>query len=131
LWKQQYQAGFTLKPQWNFKIFAVDLSETLAVSNGSSGDDILSTAALNVSIPLLADVGTRYGAQWEWINRAAPGEGPGSNFRYIAGVSVAGQAAPFTFDAEYTLSHGYRGLRHDVSSGLEVPFQRGFILEAR
>ena len=25
--------------------------------------------------------------------------------------------------------HGYRGVRHDVSSGLQVPFQRGFAME--
>ena len=129
LWEHQYQAGFTLKPQWNLKMYTVDVSEIFAVTNGSSGDDLLSTAALNVSIPIVAAVGTRYGAQWEWINRTAPGEDPGNNFRYTVGVSVAGEAVPFTFGTEYALSHGYRGVRHDVSSGLQVPFQRGFAME--
>ena len=129
LWKHQYQAGFTLKPQWNLKMYTVDLSEILAVTSGSSGDDLLSTAALTVSIPIVAAVGTRYGAQWEWINRTAPGEDPGNNFLYSAGLSVAGEALPFSFDAQYAFSHGYRGVRHDVSSGLQVPFQRGFAME--
>jgi len=129
LWKQQYQAGFTLKPQWNLKMYTVDVSEILEVTNGPSGDDLLSTAALNASIPIVAAVGTRYAAQWEWINRTAPGEDPGNNFRYTVGVSVAGETFPFTFDAEYAFSHGYRGVRHDVSSGLQVPFQRGFAME--
>ena len=110
-------------------MYTVDLSEILAVTSGSSGDDLLSTAALTVSIPIVAAVGTRYGAQWEWINRTAPGEDPGNNFLYSAGLSVAGEALPFSFDAQYAFSHGYRGVRHDVSSGLQVPFQRGFAME--
>ena len=44
-------------------------------------------------------------------------------------VSVAGEAFPLTFDTEYAFSHGYRGVRHDVSSGLQIPFQRGFSME--
>ena len=129
LWKHQYQAGLTLKPRWNLRLYSVDLSETLAVTNSSSGDDLLSTAALNVSVPITEAVASRYGARWEWINRTAPGEDPGNYFSYTAGLSVAGGAAPFTFNAAYAFSHGYRGLRHDVNSGLQVPFRRGFSLE--
>ena len=129
LWKHQYHAGFTLKPRWKLNMYTVDLSETVAVSNGSSGNDILSTAALNVTIPLAPAIGTRLGAQWERINRTAPGEDPGNNFYYVAGLSVAGQGAPFSLSVQYSVSHGYRGVRHDVGSELLVPFRSGFALE--
>jgi len=129
LWKHHYQAGLTLKPQWNLRLYRVDLSETLAVSNGPSGDDLLSTAALDASIPITPEIATRLGAQWEWINRIAPGEEPGHNFLYTAGLSVAGQAAPLSLTAQYAFAHGYRGARHDISSGLQVPLRRGFTLE--
>jgi hypothetical protein len=42
---------------------------------------------------------------------------------------VAGNALPFTFDAEYALYHGYRELRHDVNPGLQFPCQWGFSLQ--
>ena len=129
LWKHAYHAGFTLRPRWRLNVYTVDVSETLAITNGSSGNDVLSTAALNLTIPVAPEIGTRLGAQWERINRTAPGEDPGNNFYYTAGLSVAGEAAPFSLSLQYSVSHGYRGVRHDVGSELLVPFRRGFALE--
>ena len=110
-------------------MYTVDLAETVAITNGSSGNDVLSTAALNVTVPLAPAVGTRLGTRWERINRTAPGEDPGNNFYYSAGLSVAGESAPFSLNVQYSVSHGYRGIRHDVGSELLVPFRSGFALE--
>ena len=129
LWKHAYNAGFTLKPRWNLNVYTVDVSETVAITNSSSGNDVLSTAALNLTIPIAPEIGTRLGAQWERINRTAPGEDPGNNFYYSAGLSVAGESAPFSLNVQYSVSHGYRGVRHDVGSELLVPFRSGFALE--
>ena len=95
----------------------------------SSGPEVLSTAVLSTTIPITAEIGTSLGAQWERINQTTPDAGPGNSFQYTAGLSVAGETAPFTFNARYAFAHGYRGLRHDVSSDLLIPLPRGFTLE--
>jgi hypothetical protein len=127
--KQQYHAGLTLKPQRRFKTYTADLSETVAIQNGGAGDDLLSTARLDTAVPLGENLATQYGVEWEWINRTAPQKDPGSQFRYNAGLSVAEGPVPFSFTSGYAFSHGYRGVRHDLSSGATVPLREGFAME--
>ena len=42
---------------------------------------------------------------------------------------MAGKTAPFSLNADYAVAHGYRGVRHDVSSGIEVPLRGGYALD--
>jgi hypothetical protein len=127
--KQQYHAGLTLKPQRRFKTYTADFSETVAIQNGGSGDDLLSTARLDTAVPFGENLATQYGVEWERINRTAPRKDPGSQFRYNAGLSVAEGPVPFSFTSSYAFSHGYRGVRHDLSSGATVPLREGFAME--
>lgn len=128
LWEQQYAAGLTVKPLINFTQYTVDVSETVDVSNGSTGDDVLSAARMKVGFPLNQEFSGRVGFEWEWINRTSIDGDPGNYFHYTAGLSVAGKTAPFSMKADYGLAHGYRGVRHDISSGIQVPLQGGYAL---
>lgn len=128
VWEQQYEAAVMVKPLINFTQYTVDASETVDVSNSSSGDDLLSSARMKVGFPLNQELSGRIGFDWEWINRTSIGGDPGNYFHYTAGLSVAGKAAPFSLQAEYALAHGYRGLRHDISSGIQVPLRSGYAL---
>ena len=128
VWEQRYEAAITVKPLINFTQYTVDASETVDVSNSSSGDDLLSAARMKVAFPLNRELSGRVGFDWEWINRTSIGGDPGNYFHYTAGISVAGKAAPFSLKADYGVAHGYRGLRHDISSGIQVPLQGGYAL---
>lgn len=129
LWEQQYAAAVMVKPLINYVQYTVDLSETLDVSNAASGDDVLSASRVKLAFPLNPELSGRIGFEWEWINRTSIGGDPGNYFHYTAGLSVAGKAAPFSLKADYGLAHGYRGVRHDISSGLRVPLQGGYALD--
>jgi hypothetical protein len=127
-WEQQYTAALTLKPQINFVIYTLDISETLDVSNADSGDDILSSSLLTLAFPWGRELRLRLGFEWEWINRISIGGEPGNYYHYTGGLSVAGKTAPFSLDADYGIAHGYRGLRHDVSSEIQVPLWDSYAL---
>ena len=129
LWTQQYLVGFTVKPMINFNVLTIDLSETLNLSAGASGDDALSSALLNVAIPLGSEFSTRVGVQWEWMKRVSVDGGSGNYMHYFTGFSVAGNSAPFSMTADYAFAHGYRGLRHDINSVIKVPFCEGYAIE--
>jgi hypothetical protein len=86
-------------------------------------------AATGVSFPLLPVVAVQNGFTWERINHAAPAADAGNAFRHGVGLTVGGEATPFTLSATYTLEHGHRGLRHDLGSLLTVPLPRGFAIE--
>jgi len=129
LWEQQYAVALMVKPIINFTQYTVNASETLDVSNEATGDDVLSAARMKVAFPLYRDLSGRVGFDWEWINRTSIGGDPGNYFRYTAGLSVAGKAAPFSLKADYGLAHGYRGVRHDIKSGIQVPLRKGYALK--
>ncbi len=128
--EQQYLAALTVKPLINYVQYTVDLSETLDLSSGSSGDDVLSSALTRLAFPLGSELKGRVGFEWEWINRTSIGAEAGNYFHYSAGISVAGKTAPFSMTADYVLAHGYRGLRHDFNSGIQVPLQGGYALDS-
>jgi hypothetical protein len=118
-----------VKPLINFVQYTFDLSETLDMSSGSDGEDVLSTAKTKLAFPIGRELKGRLGFEWEWINRTSLGGDAGNYFHYTTGVSVAGKTAPFSLSADYALAHGYRGLRHDVSSRIQVPLQKGYALD--
>ena len=126
--KHEYLGAVNLKPQRNMFVYSFGISENLSVARQSSGEDILSMAGYTMSIPISVFLQTRYGFDWEWINRTAPGAGPGNNFKHLAGLTLSGETLPLSLTTEYAFSHGYGGIRHDVSSILQVPFRQGFSL---
>ena len=128
-WEQQYIAALTVKPFINYVQYTVDMSETLDLSSGASGDDVLSSALTRLAFPLSNELKGRVGFEWEWINRTSIGADAGNYFHYSAGLSVAGNIVPFSLNADYVLGYGYRGLRHDFSSGIQVPLQGGYVLD--
>ncbi len=121
---QQYAAGVDVKPCWGERQMLFTLSENVAI-----GTVALSKASFSASVPLVPSVITRYAFDWEWIDRATAGGGPGHAFRDLIGIAVSGARFPLSFSAEYALSHGYRGLRHDVEASLQFPFSGGLLLE--
>ena len=129
LWKQHYVAALTVKPLINYILFTFDVSETVDVKNADNGDDVLSAAMVKLGFPLSRDLSGRVGHTWEWINRTSVDGGAGNYFHYTAGLSLAGKTAPFSLNADYAVAHGYRGVRHDVSSGIEVPLRGGYALD--
>jgi hypothetical protein len=36
---------------------------------------------------------------------------------------------PLSLSTDYQVTHGFRGVRHDLSANLDVPFKRGFALK--
>lgn len=126
--KHEYLGAVNLKPQWKLLVYSFGISENLSVTQQSSGEDILSTAGYTMALPISRFLQTRYGFDWEWIGRTAPGAGPGNNFKNLAGLTLSGETLPLSLTTEYAFSNGYRGIRHDVSSILQVPFRNGFSL---
>lgn len=130
LWEQQYLVGMTVKPVISYKIYTVEVSETLDTSNGSTGDDALSSTVLKVSFPIGSELSTRFSFEWEWINRTSIGGDPGNYLHYSAGLSLAGKQIPFSLTADYALAYGYRGFRNDISSGIKVPLKKGYSIDS-
>ncbi len=130
LWEQQYLLEMTVKPVINYKNYKVDVSETLDAVNGATGDDILSTAVLKISFPLGSELNTQFGFEWEWINRTSIDGGPGNYLHYSAGLSLEGKQIPFSLTANYSLAHGYRGLRNDVNTSIKVPLKKGYAINS-
>lgn len=126
--KHEYLGAVNLNPRWNLFVYSFGISENLSFTRQSSGDDILSTARYTMAIPISGFLQTRYGFDWEWINRTAPGAGPGNSFTHLAGLTLSGETLPLSWTTEYAFSHGYGDIRHDVSSILQVPFREGFSL---
>ncbi|GEM_PF-3482194 len=148
--KQQYGGKLSLKPQWNLKVYLFELGEDVALSgnlpagstsSGSSSsanpaEAVVSTLSYNMGIPVFSFLKTRYGLKWEWVNdtgasAASGAKVSGNNFQHQFSLTVSGKPIPLTFTADYLLSHGYRGLRHDVTSSLSVPIWKGLSLESR
>jgi len=134
--KQNYGGNVNLKPQWNLKVYSFGLGELFSLNSdlaslaaSTTGPDMLSKLTFNMGIPIWSFLKTRYSFAWEWssINTLSPKTG--NNFQHIFGITVSGDPVPLTFTASYSFSHGTRGLRHDVTSSLVVPFWGSFSLE--
>jgi len=144
--KQNYGGTVTLTPQWNLKVYSFGLGELFSLNSdlgpaasSASNPDMLSKLNFNMGIPIFSFLKTRYSLAWEWSSlygenpdTAAGASGSaeiGNNFQHIFGITVSGDPIPLTFTVSYSFSHGTRGLRHDVSSNLTVPFWGSFALE--
>lgn len=121
---QEYAAAATYKPQWNFRQYLFGLAETVTISTVALGK-----TSLTAAVPIVPSLNARCAFDWEWIGETAPGEGAGHQFRHLLGAAVSGQRLPLAFSAEYAFSHGYRGVRHDVTAALRFPFADSFVLE--
>ncbi len=128
--KQEIHGGAALRPRWNLKVYSFEVAELLALQSSQQGPGLLSRASYTMAIPLFAALQVRYHLEWERVSETAPGAGPGDAFRHAFGLSLAGTAVPFSWTVEYVLSHGYRGVRHDLSSAVQVPLTGGFSLQA-
>ncbi len=122
----------TLLPVWNLKVYTVGVGENLVLSQelpGGNNRDILAKTFSSVAIPLFSFLQLRYNFTWEWVNRTSESGPPGNAFQHLTGLTLSGEDLPFSLTTDYQLSHGFRGLRHDLSANLDVPFQRGFGLK--
>ncbi len=117
---QQYSVKGAFTPKVFGQPLAFGMDETLGLSTLASPMMAVSKAGLGVSYPVLPVLSVRYKLDWEWDSQTAPGAGADSSFRHVFGVSAGGGSSPFTVTAEYDLTHGFRGLRHDVSALLAV-----------
>ena len=122
----------TLLPQWNLKVYTISGGENLVLSQelpGGSNQDILAKTFSSVAIPLFSFLQLRYTFTWEWVNRTSESGPPGNAFQHLSGLTLSGEDLPFSLTTDYQLTHGFRGLRHDLNAGLDVPFRKGFGLK--
>jgi len=136
--KQNYGGNILLKPQWNLKVYSFGIGELFTINSdpGSAKSTagiqaMLSKLSYNMGIPIFPFLQTRYSLAWEWssLYNENGTASEGNNFQHLFGVTLSGDPVPLTFTAAYSLSHGTRGIRHDVSSNLSVPFRGSFSLE--
>jgi len=126
-------AQVTLSPVWNLKAYSITVGENLFYSRelpGQAEQDFLAKTFSSVAVPLGSAVKLRYEFSWEWINRISEGGPPGSAFLHLTGLTLSGVRLPFSLSTDYQIGHGYRGVRHDLTAGLDVPFKKGFGLKA-
>jgi len=122
----------TLLPEWNIKVYTISLGENLVLSQqlpGGSNQYILAKTFSSVAIPLFSFLRLRYNFTWEWVNRTSESGPPGNAFQHLTGLTLSGGDLPFSLTTDYQLTHGFRGLRHDLNAGLDVPFRKGFGLK--
>jgi hypothetical protein len=99
--------------------------EALALDVLESPALIVSKAGVGFEVPLLPFLSTRYRLDWEWDSQTAPGAASGSTYRNAFGLTASGEELLLSFAAEYALSFGFRGLRHDLTASLTAPFRGG------
>jgi hypothetical protein len=128
---QEYSAGLNLKPQRGLLHYLFGAVESMSIAGGGPQLTLLSKASYLMCIPFTGFLTTRYALEWEWINATVPGGSAGNNFRHLVGLAVSGESLPLGFSAEYGLSHGYRGVRHDVNAGVQFAFTKAFILQGK
>ncbi len=142
---QNYSANLTLSPRWNLKVYTFGIGEGLFLTNSInknsenalqiSSRQTLSKLSYDMGIPILTFLQTRYHFTWEWLNgqtaEVPPTTVSENNFQHIFGITLSGKPIPFTLTATYALSHGTRGIRHDVNSTLNFPLGKSFSLEGR
>jgi len=122
----------TLLPQWNLKVYTISLGENVAYSqelpDGAEPYLMVKTFSA-LAVPLTSFLQVRYDFSWEWVNQTSEGGASGNAFQHLTGLTLGGEDLPFSLTAGYQIGHGFRGLRHDLNAGLEVPFDRGFGLK--
>lgn len=136
--KQNYGGTVTLKPQRNLKVYSFGLGELFSLNSdlvsaeaSVSNPDMLSKLDFNMGVPVFSFLQTRYSLSWEWSTLYSETKNAeiGNNFQHVFGITVSGDPVPLTFTATYSLSHGTRGMRHDVTSNLTIPFKDSFSLD--
>ncbi len=129
--KQQYGGKISFKPRKDLKEYLFGIGEDIMLSNGITADEntVISTMTYTMGIPVLDFLKTRYNLKWEWT--AAEYSPSENNFQHLFGLTLSGSSLPLSFTTDYLLSHGYRGVRHDVNSSLSVPLWGSFAVEGR
>ena len=126
---QTYTAKVTLAPLIAGLKVSFSVDEALALDVLESPALVVSKAGSGLEVLLLPFLSTRYRLDWEWDSQTAPGAASGSAYRNAFGLTASGKELPFSFAAEYALSFGFRGLRHDVTASVTAPFRGGFGLQ--
>jgi hypothetical protein len=126
---QSYQGKLTVAPRFGDRAVTFNADETVALNVMISPVLVVSKAGAGVAVPVFSVLSTRYRFDWEWDSMTAPGAGADSNYRNALGLTLAGQGLPFSLTAEYALSFGFRGLRHDVTSSATATLWQGFTLQ--
>jgi hypothetical protein len=117
---QQYQGKLTFSPRIGQRTYTFALDETLGLSVLDDPAQVISRAGASIAAPVFSILSARYRVDWEWDAQTTPGAGPDSSFHHVFGLTLSGQPLPFSLSAEYGLTHGFRGLRHDVTASLSV-----------
>jgi hypothetical protein len=117
---QQYQGKLTFSPRIGQRTYTFSLDETLGLSVLDNPAQVISRAGAAILVPVFSILSARYRIDWEWDAQTTPGAGPDSSFHHAFGLTLSGQPLPFSLSAEYALTHGFRGLRHDVTTSLSV-----------
>jgi hypothetical protein len=126
---QSYQGKLAFTPSIAGRTFSFALGETLALAVLASPAQVVSKAGAELQAPIFSFLSTRYRFDWEWDAQSAPGAGPDSSFHHTVGLSLSGQPLPFSLGVEYGLTHGFRGLRHDMNASLSVAVIRNLALQ--
>jgi hypothetical protein len=126
---QQYLAKVAWSPRLGDRTYSFGLDETVGLGGLSTPIQAVSKAGASVQVPVLSVLGMRYRFEWEWDSQTAPGAGPDSIFHHVAGMTLSGPPLPFSLSAEYGLSHGFRGVRHDVMTALSVGITKSLSIQ--
>ena len=126
---QTYTAKVTLAPLIAGRKVSFSVDEALALDVLESPALVVSKAGAGLEVLLLPFLSTRYRLDWEWDSQTAFGAASGSAYRNAFGLTASGKELPFSFAAEYALSFGFRGLRHDVTASVTAPLRGGFGLQ--
>ncbi|MBN2441521.1 MAG: hypothetical protein JXJ04_09240 [Spirochaetales bacterium] len=126
---QDYSGSLILTPLFSDKMYTLRLSETMSISQEQEMDNYISQAKGDLLLPLMDFLQFHYSLTWEWIYHITPDGPEGNQFSHAPGFIVSGNTIPFSLITDYSLTHGYRGDRHDILTHVKVPFTGGFSME--
>jgi hypothetical protein len=124
---QTYLGKLTMTPRFGDRVVTFAADDSLSLDLAASPNLVVSKAGAGVSAPVLSFLTTCYRFDWEWDSIPFPGAAAaGRNYRNALGLTVSGQELPIPLAAEYALSFGFRGLRHDGTLSLTATFSKEF-----
>jgi hypothetical protein len=124
--KQVYGARATLKPIVGTREITVGLGEewSFAASDTEFVPARIGKTSADLAVPVTDLLRLRYRFDWDWVDAVSATGGPGGQFRHAPGLNFGREGFPVSLTADYSISHGYQGIRHDVVAGLDVRIRR-------
>jgi hypothetical protein len=127
---QIYDGRVALTPTIRLKTYRLSVQESFTREEDTSDPSMISVLSAGLGIPLFPLLQTQYSFRWEWVNLTEPGGSAGNNFLHTTGLSFGGGTLPIALSGEYAISHGYRGLMHNLSSQLTMSFTERLALRS-